>query len=248
MNQQLTSIFEELVFGPLFFAILTFLPYIVLRKCKFISDPRWLGLSVPILLLIFSSDFFYQIFSTPLKIITPSSEKKKAGAIIVASAGVHPSGAPTHSSAIRAFAAGVLYLEEWAPEIVVAGGVTEPYEPPVNIKGIRLILRGMSIPDDSIIVETNSRNTYENGLAISKILKEKKISRILVVSHDYHLFRLAAVLRKYNLEIIPYRANRTYPHEPTDWWQQFEWENFNRLRTVAHEYVGIMFYQLTNKI
>ena len=77
---------------------------------------------------------------------------------------------------------------------------------------------------------------------------QKNIHRVLVVSHDYHLFRLVSVLQKYNLEVIPFKANRSYPHEPSDWWHQFEWENFNRLKTVAHEYVGIIIYKLTNKI
>ena len=248
MNQQFKSDIEEIVFGPLFFTILIFIPYIFLRKRKKIADPGWWGLSMPILLLIFSSDLFYQAFSAPLKWITPASEKKIAEAIIVASAGVHPSGAPTHSSAIRAHAAGLLYLEKWAPEIIVAGGVTEPYEPPLEIKGIRLILMGMGIPDEAILVETKSKNTYENGFAISKILDGKNIKRVLVVSHDYHLFRLVSVMRKYNLEIIPFKANRTYTHAPNNWWHQFEWENFNRLKTVAHEYLGIVIYKLTNKI
>jgi uncharacterized SAM-binding protein YcdF (DUF218 family) len=248
MNQQLKSNLEEIVFGPLFFTILIFIPYIILRKHKKISDPGWWGMSMPILLLFFSSDLFYQAFSAPLKWITPASEKKKAEAIIVASAGVHPSGAPTHSSAIRAHAAGILYLENWAPEVIVAGGVMEPYEPPLEIKGIKLILKGMGIPDEAIFVETKSKNTHENGLIISKILDEKNINRVLVVSHDYHLFRLVSVMRKYNLEVFPFKANRTYPHEPNDWWHQFEWENFNRLKTIAHEYLGIVMYKLTNKI
>ena len=248
MNQQLKSVLEEVIFGPLFFSILIFIPYIILRRHNKISDPRWWGLTMPLLLLVFSSDLFYQVFSAPLKLITPVSEKKKAEAIIVASAGVHPSGAPTHSSAIRAHAAGLLYLENWAPEIVVAGGVMEPYDPPLEIKGIRLILRGMGIPDEAIFVETKSKNTHENGNAISEILAEKNKNRVLVVSHDYHLFRLVSVLRKYNLKVIPFKANRSYPHEPSDWWHQFEWENFNRLKTVAHEYVGIIIYKITNKI
>ena len=174
MNQQFKSDIEEIVFGPLFFTILIFIPYIILRKRKKISDPGWWGMSMPILLLFFSSDLFYQAFSAPLKWITPASEKKKAEAIIVASAGVHPSGAPTHSSAIRAHTAGLLYLENWAPEIIVAGGVMEPYDPPLDIKGIRLILRGMGIPDDAILVETRSKILMRMGMQYLKFWQRKK--------------------------------------------------------------------------
>jgi len=62
MNQQLKSVLEEVIFGPLFFSILIFIPYIFLRKQKKITDPKWWGLTMPLLLLIFSSDLFYQVF------------------------------------------------------------------------------------------------------------------------------------------------------------------------------------------
>lgn len=248
MNSPIRNILEDLLFGPVFLGLLWFLPYLYLKHRGQIRDPRWWGATMPVLLLLLSSDGCYQMFAFPLKQITPPSEKQKVEAIIVASAGVHPSGAPTHTSAIRAHTAGTLFLEGWAPLIVVAGGVTEPYQPPVDVKGIRLILRGMGIPDEAILVETRSANTYENGLEISRLLTERKIRSVLVVSHDYHLYRLLAVLRKQGITAIAYGANRAYPHEPNFWWRHFDWENFNRLQTVAHEYVGILYYKLTQRI
>ena len=71
--------------------------------------------------------------------MTPKSEKKASDAIVVASAGVHGSGAPTPGSTLRAHTAGKLYLEGHAPLVIITGGVTKPYFPPVNIKGMGLI-------------------------------------------------------------------------------------------------------------
>jgi hypothetical protein len=34
----------------------------------------------------------------------------------------------------------------------------------------------------------------------------------------------------------------------TPWWKIFDWENFNRLRTIAHEYIGLINYKLSGKI
>ena len=78
---------------------------------------------------------------------------------------------------------------------------------------------------------------------------QRKIYIVFWLFHTITIsFALSLFYKKYKLEVIPFKANRSYPHEPSDWWHQFEWENFNRLKTVAHEYVGIIIYKLTNKI
>ena len=128
---------------------------------------------MPILLLVFSSDFFYQAFSAPLKWITPVSEKKKLRLLLS-----HQQVCILRGPRLILQRSGLMQQvssiwKNWAPEILVAGGVMEPYDPPLDIKGIRLILRGMGIPDDAILVETKSKNTHENGYAISEILAEK---------------------------------------------------------------------------
>ncbi|GIT09037.1 MAG: hypothetical protein CM1200mP30_26670 [Pseudomonadota bacterium] len=54
---------------------------------------------------------FFQLVSYPLKHLTPESTKQPSDAIVVASAGVHKSGAPTPGSTLRAHAAAKLYLK-----------------------------------------------------------------------------------------------------------------------------------------
>jgi uncharacterized SAM-binding protein YcdF (DUF218 family) len=247
MTPPLRLILEELIFSPIFFCGVFGLLYVRWRSISVaLASARWW--LFPVMLLFLSSDWCYQLVAYPLKVITPLSQKQRVDAIVVAAAGVHASGAPTHTSAIRAHAAGTLYLEGWAPLIIVSGGVTEPYTPPVEIKGIRLILRGMGVPEEAIVVETRSTNTFENGVESARLIKERGLNKVLLISHDYHLYRLMAVFEKQRVSALPYAANRAYPHEPNLWWRLFEWENFGRLQTVTHEYLGILFYKLANRI
>ena len=131
MSTPLQLIVEELIFSPLLFlAFLAITLLLGIRNKKFTmryNHKRLWGLWG--FLLFATSDLCFQIFSYPLKQLTPLSQKKQAEAIVVASAGVHASGAPTHGSTIRAHAAAALYLEGWAPLIIISGGVTNPYRP-----------------------------------------------------------------------------------------------------------------------
>ena len=87
-----------------------------------------------------------------------------------------------------------------------------------------------------------------------KIIAERNLKRILLVSHDYHLFRLSSVFEKLEeeqqLEVAHYSfaANQQDTARIVPWWQIFDWENFGRLQTIAHEYIGLLTYKATGRI
>lgn len=85
-----------------------------------------------------------------------------------------------------------------------------------NIPGSRMVgdlASAMGIPEDRIMLETNSATTYENGVEIKKILGDKPF--VLVTSAS-HLPRAIAVFQKLGLSPIPapadFRAIRHGPH------------------------------------
>ena len=158
------------------------------------------------------------------------------------------SGAPTPGSTLRAHAAGKLYLEGLAPLVIITGGVTKPYLHPVKIKGMAIILQGMGVPSHNIIIENRSTDTYKNGVETSKILERLELKTVLLVSHDYHLFRLVSVFKKLGIESYAYAANQSYPKKSIPWWRYFDWANFNRIQTIAHEYFGLLSYKFSNRI
>ena len=256
MPVPLKLVIEFVFFSPFFFLLLLFLFGLYsLRnnsnKFKKTNKTLFLLKSLTglwILLLITSNVLFFHAVDLPLKLLTPKSIKQNADAIVVASAGVLESGAPTDASTRRAHAAAELFLEKWAPLVIVTGGITDPYLPPSSIKGIPIILQGMGVPHEKIIIENRSSDTFQNGIETKKILDQKGLESILLVSHDYHLFRLTSVFQKLGIHVFPYYANRRELESSTPWWKIFDWENFNRLRTIAHEYIGLINYKLSGKI
>ena len=195
-----------------------------------------------------SNTLFFQLVSYPLKYLTPESTKHPSDAIVLASAGVHKSGAPTPGSTLRAHAAAKLYLEGLAPIVIITGGVTEPYLHPVNIKGMAIILQGMGVPSHDIIIENRSADTYKNGIETAKILERLKLKTVLLVSHDYHLFRLVSVFKKLGIKASVFAANHSSSKSSTPWWRYFDWANFNRIQTIAHEYFGLLNYKFSGWI
>ena len=249
MERPLKFILEDIVFGPLFLLMLLTSSLMLMykhRKDLKISFRTLLGSWI--VLFLGSNTLFFQLISYPLKYLTPESTKHPSDAIVVASAGVHKSGAPTPGSTLRAHTAAKLYLEGVAPLVIITGGVTEPYFHPVNIKGIAIILQGMGIPSHDIIIENRSTDTHKNGIETAKILKRLNLKTVLLVSHDYHLFRLVSVFKKLGIESYTYAANRSYPVTANPWWRYFDWANFNRLQTIVHEYLGLLSYKYSNRI
>ncbi|MBC8257941.1 MAG: YdcF family protein [SAR324 cluster bacterium] len=249
MERPLKFVAEDIFFGPVLILILLSLSLLLMyrQRHNYKLSFRILFVSWAFLLLG-SNTLFFQAVSAPLKYLTPKSEKHLSDAIVVASAGVHGSGAPTPGSTLRAHAAGKLYLEGFAPVVIITGGVTKPYLPPVDIKGMAIILQGMGVPPQAIIIENRSADTYKNGIETLKILQRLKYKTVLLVSHDYHLFRLASVFKKLGIESYTFAANQSYPKKAIPWWRYFEWANFNRIQTIFHEYFGLLSYKYFGRI
>ena len=59
---------------------------------------------------------------------------------------------------------------------------------------MKLYLSGKGIPEENILTDPDSFNTYQNLENAAKLLKSRKgISRVLIVTSDYHLPRAMAL-------------------------------------------------------
>jgi uncharacterized SAM-binding protein YcdF (DUF218 family) len=112
------------------------------------------------------------------------------------------------STADRLLCAAQLYRARKAPLILLSGGnvpfLASSATPPEAASGI---LQQWGVPQSDILIEGDSRSTRENAEFSRRILAEKGISRILLVTSAYHMRRASGTFRQAGLTVIPFAAD-----------------------------------------
>jgi uncharacterized SAM-binding protein YcdF (DUF218 family) len=149
-----------------------------------------------------------------------------------------------------------LYHEGVAPNLLLTGGYIDwmgARNAPAN--DMAEILQMLSVPEEALWFETESRNTYENALFTRQILAKKGINKIILVTSAMHMPRSVALFEKQGFEVIPAPAD--YDLTQSDWERLWEpdltTQLFNLLPSVGNvsdttyalkEYIGILTYRL----
>ena len=115
------------------------------------------------------------------------------------------SGVEMNGAGDRVIYAAQLFKEGKAPLILLSGGEitwmndgsTTPAEDMAEI------LLSMDVPQDALIVEDLSRNTYENALYAKELLDERGISKILLVTSAMHMPRSVSLFEAQGFEVTP---------------------------------------------
>jgi uncharacterized SAM-binding protein YcdF (DUF218 family) len=109
----------------------------------------------------------------------------------------------------RLWAAAQLYRARKAPLILVSGGNSGP------ITGASLaeselaahVLAAWGIPPSAILTEKSSLTTHENAVFTHRILMQKGIDHILLVTSAIHMPRALATFRRTGLAVYPIPAD-----------------------------------------
>jgi uncharacterized SAM-binding protein YcdF (DUF218 family) len=113
----------------------------------------------------------------------------------------------------RCLKAAEVYHQGKPCPIVVSGGKADPDEPgPAPAPVMRDFLLKMGVKPGDLIVESTSRTTYENAVESCKLLEQRGIGKIILVSDSTHLGRALACFRKQGMDAVPcgcrYRATK----------------------------------------
>jgi uncharacterized SAM-binding protein YcdF (DUF218 family) len=105
------------------------------------------------------------------------------------------------------------------------------------------------IPDDDIIVEGNSKNTYENALETAKILKEDypQYKDFILVTSAYHMRRSRACFEKQNLSVTVYSTDQFTGGKRAYHWDEYfvpNPMNFVNWFVLIKEWVGYSTYKI----
>lgn len=156
----------------------------------------------------------------------------------------------------RLIYAAYLYRQGKASQVLFSGGVVGwmyPALEPANENAELLALMG--VPPAAIWLEPDSRNTYENAIFSRRLLEQKGIQRVILVTSAYHMPRSVALFEHQGLEVIP--APTDFRTTQADWdmlrsggLQNFLFnllpgaDNMKTITLALKEYLGLFIYRL----
>ena len=102
-----------------------------------------------------------------------------------------------NDSAERVVTAARLYHEGRAPWIIVSGGSGDLHFPDAREAPLlKQLLVGMGVPAAAIVVEAESRNTFENAAAVHALVVKNGLKHIVLVTSALHMPRAQAIFVK----------------------------------------------------
>jgi uncharacterized SAM-binding protein YcdF (DUF218 family) len=146
-----------------------------------------------------------------------------------------------------------LYQQKKIKRIILSGGsssVTGRTKPEADY--VLPILKNYGIPDSVVIKESKSRNTYENALNTSKILKDRHIEGpVLLVTSSFHMRRSVGTFTKAGVDVQAYPV-----HFISDYGRGYFLPDFFipssealfRCDAIIKEWVGYLAYAITGKL
>jgi uncharacterized SAM-binding protein YcdF (DUF218 family) len=243
----------------LFFLLSPFWWIIILFAWMLISksEKRQKALRIVILVvfIIFTNPFIYRTLVLawqPDPVELPAGKKYTAGILLGGMAGYDKyDRGHFGSSADRFIQAANLYHSGIIGKIIVSGGTGSLMQ---NEPAESFFLRGAfianGIPDSAIIIESRSRNTYENAVYSKQITDSLQLSPpFVLVTSALHMPRSAKVFKKQGFDIMPFPCDYRVTH------QGFSMENYilpnsgliNEWNLFIKEIVGLWIYTLTGK-
>jgi uncharacterized SAM-binding protein YcdF (DUF218 family) len=178
------------------------------------------------------------------------SRPDDAEAIVVLGGGMSPPDATrlraelNPSSVFRCLHAAAVYHQgKPCPVIVCGGQVTSRASAPPLAQLMRDFLRDQGVRAEDILVEDHSRSTHENARECRKLLQERGIGKVVLITDAFHMFRALRSFRKQGIVAVPSACR----HRATE----FEWTLGDFLPSVSavadherifHEWLGVAWY------
>jgi len=142
------------------------------------------------------------------------------------------------------------YLSQRYPDVPVifTGGSGDPFTQNSLGEGwvAKALFQQLGIEPNRWIIESKSRNTYENFKLVKPLLPKQNGTYLLVTS-AYHMPRSVGIARKQGIQVIPY---------PTDFLsydtahRHFDLKTYDHLHSLqksVREWIGLTVYYLTGK-
>ena len=166
-------------------------------------------------------------------------------------------GVDINSAGDRVLYAADLYQQGKAPIIVASGGsITWQQEgQSTPASQMAVLLERFGVPEADIILQDRSYNTHEDAVYSCALLKERGITKIILVTSAMHMPRSVALFRHEGMEVIP--APTDYRVTQSGWDDLWKLEfpasllnlipsesNMSLLSNAMKEFMGMVVYRL----
>lgn len=173
-------------------------------------------------------------------IIPPKPEK--ADAILVLSGGVYPNGSLSYFTQERVVQGVALYKKGFAPKIIFSGGLSLGNRDQFDSDAMKRVAVELGVREEDILLENQSKNTFENLVNSKKIIEEKGFKKVLLVTSAIHTYRSVTVAKKLGVELIPASP------VPFEEYRQTPIDRLLLFYFVVREYSALLIGQLKNLI
>lgn len=139
---------------------------------------------------------FFRIFTA-----SPVPEDVQQADAIVVLGAAQWSGKPSSVFQARLDRAHALYNENYAPVIIVAGGIGDGEAESEAAAGGRY-LQNKGVPPDALLMEPQGRTTLESLNSVADGMSWRGLRTSLLVSHDFHSVRLARMAKDTGMSAV----------------------------------------------
>ena len=240
---------------PLVIIVLLFLLSTSIRNIKWKRRLFWLALG---LLLFFSNEFVANEAMLAWEVpVTPLQQVTKTYTIGIVLTGVTSTTQQPHDrvyfnkGADRVFHTFQLYKLGKIKKILVSGGngrlTNASVQEADDLKEAFLL---MGVASDDLIIENQSRNTYESAQYVKAMIREREDSDLLLITSAFHMRRSLACFRKAEIQTEAFSADvYSHPREFTlDVMLIPKVEAFVFWQILFKEWVGMVAYKVAGHI
>jgi uncharacterized SAM-binding protein YcdF (DUF218 family) len=249
-----------LFFYPLGFACIC----LVVALITFVSRPRIAKIAIALslfILLATSNDWAADYLMRSLEWQhLPSSQLPNSEAIVVLGGSTRSAFPPRVTVDLseqgdRVIYAAQLYRQGKAPFIILSGGrIDWKSGGTPESTDMASILTSLGIPKKAIIEEPNSLNTYENAVNIKKILEQRSIKKVLLVTSASHMPRSLLIFKRQAIDVIPATCDLLVSQNEIDELTKTpksfllnllpDSKNLDDFTVALKEYIGLFIYKL----
>jgi uncharacterized SAM-binding protein YcdF (DUF218 family) len=141
----------------------------------------------------------------------------------------------------------ILYKRGSIKKIILSGGsgslVDDTRE---SVLAKAFLVNNCGVPDSAILIDTASRNTYENAVESKKIMEAGNLKTAVMITSAWHMRRALGCFEKVGLNVAIHPTDHLYIESPQFSYDSFIPSTYNIIKweTLMHEIAGIIMYKI----